>query len=514
MAELPLPQAIARFKGNELRIDDFTNGNAAGYYTTIDGKKVETLPGLVARLTAAIAAASAVRKDLAGSGGAALIGYGDSTAAAALEAQQKTLDQLRANQLPKTGGTLSGPLRLAAAPTETLQPATKGYTDDLIATCYQPQVGAVVRSLSAPNSDWIPDDATYLQSAYPKLFEKLGFVDYDNSMTPWSNAAYLSSRYNFIAIGKDGVLLTLDYISGVQYILRSSDNGSTFEKINPPYQSIRGGATDGNGLWILACSSGRLLRSLDNARSWSIIESGIGNDLNTIATDKAGRWIATSSSGLAMRSIDNGVTWEKVTTNTNNYSGISIATNAKGTWIIGSYNGQHFHSTDHGLTWKSNTPLNVGGYAVNTWTSATYAAGFFCMTGFSNYYSWQGAAAFSLDGINWKTVALNNNSASQNWNIALGNDGTCIITAYTQGAFKTTLSVDSAGSISWPAFSSVPTAIYPVPICTDGFGTWITQSWNTNQISRALPAYDLKTLFRAPKSFASLAPFTNFIKAR
>jgi len=514
MAELPLPQAIARFKGNELRIDDFTNGNAAGYYTTIDGKKVETLPGLVARLTAAIAAASAVRKDLAGSGGAALIGYGDSTAAAALETQQKTLDQLRANQLPKSGGTLSGPLRLAAAPTETLQPATKGYTDDLIATCYQPQVGAVVSSLSAPNSDWIPDDATYLQSAYPKLFEKLRLVDYDNSMTAWSNAAYLSSRCNFIAIGKDGVSLTLDYVSGAQYIMRSSDNGSTFEKINSPYPSIRSGATDGNGLWILTCASGRLLRSSDNARSWSTIESGIGNDLNTIATDKAGRWIATSTSDLAVRSIDNGITWEKVTTNTSSYGGISIATDTKGTWIIGSYNGQHFHSTDHGLTWKSNSPLSVGGYAVNSWTSANYAAGFFSMTGFSNYYSWQGAAAFSLDGINWKTVALSNYNASQSWSIAIGNDGTCIITAYTQGAFKTKLSVDSAGSISWVAFSAAPTTIYPGPICTNGSGTWITQSWNNNQISYALPAYDVKALFRVPKFLTPLAPLTNFIKAR
>lgn len=86
MADLTLPEVITRFRGNEVRIADFTNGNAAGYYLTVDGKKVETLPGLVARLTAAIASASAMRADLVGTGGAVQIGYGTTTVGAQLDA--------------------------------------------------------------------------------------------------------------------------------------------------------------------------------------------------------------------------------------------------------------------------------------------------------------------------------------------------------------------------------------------------------------------------------------------
>jgi hypothetical protein len=33
---LTLPEVITRFRGNEARIADFANGNAAGYYITVD----------------------------------------------------------------------------------------------------------------------------------------------------------------------------------------------------------------------------------------------------------------------------------------------------------------------------------------------------------------------------------------------------------------------------------------------------------------------------------------------
>lgn len=134
MADLTLPEVIIRFRGNEARIAEFTNGNAAGYYITVDGKKVETLPSVVSRLAAAIAAASATRNDLAAATGAGLIGYGSVTLKAFLDDLAKTLDATKKvadAALPQAGGTLTGPLILAGAPTANLHAASKAYVDSL-----------------------------------------------------------------------------------------------------------------------------------------------------------------------------------------------------------------------------------------------------------------------------------------------------------------------------------------------------------------------------------------------
>ena len=134
MADLSLPEVIARFRSNELRIGDFTNGNAANYYTTTDGKKVETLPSLVTRLAAAIAAASATADNLKASTGTTLIGHGSVTLKAYLDSLSTAQDAIKKTAdaaLPKAGGTLTGPLVLSGAPTDALNPATKAYVDGL-----------------------------------------------------------------------------------------------------------------------------------------------------------------------------------------------------------------------------------------------------------------------------------------------------------------------------------------------------------------------------------------------
>lgn len=132
MADMTLPEVIARFRGNEARITGFTNGNADGSYTTTDGKKVETLPSLVTRLAAAIATASSTRNDLAATTGSTLVGHGSVTLKAYLDAQATAQSNIKATAdaaLPKTGGTMTGALLLKGAPTQDLEPATKAYAD-------------------------------------------------------------------------------------------------------------------------------------------------------------------------------------------------------------------------------------------------------------------------------------------------------------------------------------------------------------------------------------------------
>ena len=198
MAELTLPEVITRFRGNEARIADFANGNAAGYYITVDGRKVETLPSVVSRLAAAIAAASATADTLKGTGGSKLIGFGAVTVDAALTTQAKgiadnakAIADLDKAKLAKDGGTMTGPLTLAGAPTDALHAATKGWAEGLIGTYWKPVVGDLLTTArGAPDSTWIPDGANYLQASYAPLFAKLGLLQTDNTTnnTAWSQA--------------------------------------------------------------------------------------------------------------------------------------------------------------------------------------------------------------------------------------------------------------------------------------------------------------------------------------
>lgn len=522
MADLTLPEVITRFRGNEARIADFANGNAAGYYITVDGKKVETLPSVVSRLAAAIAAASATRNDLAATGGAKLIGYGATTVDAALAAQAKgiadnakAINDLDTAKLAKGGGTMTGALTLAGAPTEALHAVPKGWADG---TYWKPGIGDVLATMrGAPDASWIPDNATYLQASYPSLFARVGTINYDSTASGFTKPGYsFNATGGICLLGMGGVFLTTDRDpnNSQQYLLRSTDNGASFKQTTPPYTLINCGATDGAGVWILGCSGGRVLRSVDNAQTWTVIDTGGQNDFNAIATDKLGRWIAPTTGNFMMRSTDNGLTWTKVL-NPNSNAGACIAANGKGTWVIGSTGGGHYFSTDNGTTWAVNV-LQVGAWTTNVWSDVAYGGpGVFVMVGYMNTNSgWYAAAAYSADGVTWKTSTLQNGTASSSWRVAIGKDGTTIMAGYTQGMSRTIVSLDASGQPAWTAFSGGGAGQYPLTIATDGVGTWMSTASSDKFLWRSVPTYDIKTQFYVPKAAAQPAPYANFIKAK
>ncbi|KTT33520.1 hypothetical protein [Pseudomonas rhizoryzae] len=520
MADLTLPEVITRFRENEARIADFVNGNAAGYYTTTDGKKVETVPGVASRLASAIAAASATAETLKGTGGAKLVGYGATTIDAALTAQAKgiadnatAIADLDTGKLAKGGGTMTGALKLAGDPTDPLHAISKGWADG---TYWKPGIGDVLATCrGAPDANWIPEGANYLQASYPDLFAKVGLLNYDGAGSAFAKGAAFSNANPLNVFGKDGVLMSTDTDPNgeVFYLLRSTDGGLSFAPFQSPTARITSIGTDGAGLWIAGSTVGRVLRSTDNGLTWTVINTGSGNDITGMVTDKKGCWIAVTSGAWVMRSDDSGLTWKKVALPLT-YAANMLATNGAGKWIgIGPVSNTIYSSVDNGLTWTTYT-LTYASENVS-WSGVTYGRGVFGLVGaqqtnYGNYMPF----GFSLDGFNWKLGAGSNYSNYQAWSIAIGKDGTYAVCGYTGGALRGVVSLDSKGAITWTGLLGMGVSGWPVSMATDGLGLWVAFNTSDRFLYRAQPLYDVKTLFQVPKAGVQPAPYANFIKAK
>ncbi|WP_288476363.1 hypothetical protein [uncultured Pseudomonas sp.] len=530
MADLTLPEVITRFRGNEARITDFANGNAAGYYITTDGKKVETLPSVVSRLAAAIAAASATADTLKGTGGAKLIGFGASTVDAALASQAKGIADnakavavLDAGKLAKGGGTMTGALKLAGDPTDPLHAASKGWAETLIGTYWKPAVGDLLTTArGAPDSTWIPDGANYLQASYPALFAKLGLLQSDGS----SQFSVISSDLcsGFMGIGKDGVFIMAPAMSSSQTIKRSNDGGATFSTITSPINYLYNLTTDGKGIWIGTGSDTTkdkaMMKSTDNGLTWAALTFPKQYNAGRPYNDGNGTWIITLNSGY-LRSIDNGVTWAEITI----FTAYSLYSDGAGVWYATQGGSAYvFKSTDNALTWTQlPTQLLGGGGALNSLmvggtkingTTVLMVHGYWVPYNSSTYYYvWN----WSADGINWRQVNTSGAPASAG-NILFGRDGVALAPCYTGGLFRWTgiaLDPTHASGVSMPtnAGANLPSVVWPGCACTDG-STWYVGTNSSGGTARAAPAYDVKTQFRVPKSLAQPAPFATFVKAK
>lgn len=534
MADLTLPEVITRFRGNEARIAEFTNGNAAGYYITVDGKKVETLPSVVSRLAAAIAAASATADTLKGTGGAKLIGYGATTVDAALTTQAKgiadnakAVADLDAGKLGKGGGTMTGALKLSSAPTDPLHAATKGWAEALIGAYWKPAIGDSLTTFrGAPDTNWILDGANYLQSSYPELFAKLGLLQCETAVSgsSWPSVSTEVSA-GFLGVGKDGVLISAPNASSNSVIKRSTDGGVTFTSQTSPLQYLQKLGTDGNGVWVGGTGSGAvtqlLIRSTDNGLTWSVITLpkavGLGSD---IFTDGNGTWLFKGNAGVLWRSIDNGATWGETTGPCS-----SVCAVGGGVWYgIAFGNPYVYKSTDNGATWAQIGTAQMGGSQTLTMTAigcglvngAMMLAyqGIFTPANSSTTYH---VLATSLDGINWRQAQKTFNAGYAS-RIVFGRENFAIAASYTSNMVRmTALALDPthpSGTANFTLDSFVIAATWPQTVCTDGLGTWYASSNSSGGTCKAAAAYDVRTLFRVPKLAALPTPAATYIKAK
>lgn len=156
--------------------------------------------------------------------------------------------------------------------------------------------------------------------------------------------------------------------------LRRSTNGYDWFEVSLDEDwssAVNGLATDGSGTWMAVGSSGDIKRSTDNGESWTTLNSGVSDTLQSIAYGN-GVWVACGAERRLIRSDNNGDSWTSRSSGFSNESFSSnrriedVATDGNGNWIICGRVGQYAVSTNDGLNWSRSTLGTIAYYKVRT----------------------------------------------------------------------------------------------------------------------------------------------------
>ena len=142
----------------------------------------------------------------------------------------------------------------------------------------------------------------------------------------------------FMAVGSSGK------------ILRSTDNGSSWDIANCQFATNLADVTFGNNTYVAVFDNGTTIRSTDNGSSFSIIS--YEEDLNGV-TFGNNTFVAVGDSGKIVRSTDNGSSWDNATSGISQYlNGITFGNN---TFVGVGSGGKIVRSTDNGTNWDNAT---------------------------------------------------------------------------------------------------------------------------------------------------------------
>ncbi len=118
------------------------------------------------------------------------------------------------------------------------------------------------------------------------------------------NSNYLSGilfgNNNFVGVGSTGK------------IVRSEDNGSTFDNVTSSTTNDLYGVVFGNNTFVAVGDNGTIVKSTDNGSSFSSVTSPTINYLSGVVFEND-TFVAVGNSGNIVRSTDNGTTWDNVT---------------------------------------------------------------------------------------------------------------------------------------------------------------------------------------------------------
>ena len=146
----------------------------------------------------------------------------------------------------------------------------------------------------------------------------------------------------FVAVGDSGS------------IVRSTDNGSSFDNTTSPTANSLSGVTFGNNTFLAVGDSGSIVRSTDNGTSWdnATTDNSTANNLSGV-TFGNNTFVAVGDTGNIVRSTDNGTSWDNATSPTaNNLSGVTFGNN---TFVGVGSSGNIVRSTDNGSSFSTVT---------------------------------------------------------------------------------------------------------------------------------------------------------------
>ena len=152
-----------------------------------------------------------------------------------------------------------------------------------------------------------------------------------------------------------GVFLVMAAVYSESIVRRASDAPTDMSP--PPIQwrdQFFGVAAPASGVLWMAGSGGKVVRSEDDGRSWSVQETGITENLQDIAAWDGNRAVAVGNDGVVIVTVDGGQTWARVPVPRSDVANklirVRIQENGRA-WAVGVM-GMILSSEDWGASWQ------------------------------------------------------------------------------------------------------------------------------------------------------------------
>jgi len=164
---------------------------------------------------------------------------------------------------------------------------------------------------------------------------------WDNASTPLGSGLYAVTFGNntFVAVGTEG------------NIVRSTDNGTTWDNATSPTDEDFWGVTLGNNTFVAVGTNGTIVRSTDNGSSFDNETAGTGLDMYGV-TYGNNTFVAVGEIGNIRTSSDGSSWTHRTKPQSYNLMGATFGNN---TFVAVGYNGSVVRSTDNGTSWDDRT---------------------------------------------------------------------------------------------------------------------------------------------------------------
>ena len=222
------------------------------------------------------------------------------------------------------------------------------------------------------DAEWALDDAEFaLEEAR---------IAIDEGMTsPLLESWFLNDQVGYV-LGAYGVFL------------RTDDGGDTWVShadrlINPDSYHLYGIARSTSGTLVLAGEAGTLLRSLDDGATWERVESPYAGSFFGAVGPADGSLLVFGLRGNVFRSTDEGASWQFVDTG-DKRTLMGGTAGADGSIVLAGAGGAVLRSTEDGSTFRS---VDVGNSRVFSGVTQT-ADGRYLLVGFGGVFQLPGAA--------------------------------------------------------------------------------------------------------------------------
>jgi hypothetical protein len=180
----------------------------------------------------------------------------------------------------------------------------------------------------------------YSSASYPSGVDAGDNDTLTKQSTSTSDNSSSSGSGIFVAVGFSG------------NIVRSTDNGSSWDNATSPTGNAINGVTFGNNTFVGVGYDGNIVRSTDNGSSWDNATNSNANHLNEV-TFGNNTFVAVGGSGNIVRSTDNGSSWDNATSPTGN--AINAVGFGNNTFVAVGSDGNIVRSTDNGSSWDNAT---------------------------------------------------------------------------------------------------------------------------------------------------------------